>query len=258
MFSTLASAMIWILLLAMFLAGSLLLIWGLLATRRPHAPKLLRIGFRSRWPVIGSGLVLWLGGGGPLAIAVAYQQQQQAIAAIQTSGGQVLGQKAVLPLWLVDWMPGHMDRYLIRTTRVDLSEATDLDTQTMALLGRLTSLSALDAGNPRLDDEAIGQLRGMKQLRWLDLGHTQLTDAGLARLANLTLLRWLDIPDTAVTDKGLLYLLDMRRLETLDVRRTAVTDAGAQALQRELPDLLEVWVKVQPDQTVHPIYAQRN
>ncbi len=256
MLSTLASTAIWLLFSVMFISGSLLLIWGLLATRRPNAPKLLRMGFKSRWPVIWVGLALWLGGGVPLTIAVAWWQQQPAIDAIRESGGQVLVEEPVVPRWLTRIMPGDMSRYAMRATRVDLSEAPRLDARTMRLIPRLTSLRALDAGNPSLDDEAIGQLRGMKQLRWLNLGQTQLTDAGLARLNDLTRLRWLDLPDTAVTDRGLLHLLEMEQLETLDVRQTQVTHAGAAALQREMPQLQEVWVDDMPSDTIHPLYVR--
>lgn len=97
-----------------------------------------------------------------------------------------------------------------------------------------------------IEDKTLAFLGGLTGLRALDLSNTNITDAGLAHLAGLTALREFYLNNTHITDVGFEHLTNLRSLRRLEALGTSITGQGF-ALLRGLRSLR--YLRVGPDIT---------
>jgi hypothetical protein len=100
----------------------------------------------------------------------------------------------------------------------------------------LNKLTALWLEGTAVGDATLAQIGRLGALEALDLAATRVTDDGLAHTAPLRKLLALYLSQTAVSDAGLAPLRRLRTLELVQLDGTRVTPAGADALKAALPD----------------------
>jgi hypothetical protein len=113
--------------------------------------------------------------------------QENAIAAIEKSGGRVLRDRSAPQPVVIS---------------VDLRE-TDITDADLASLSALSSVQELYLTGTPITDAGLVRLKGLAQLRKLTLGFTKVTDAGLVHLKGLTRLRVLGLQGTRTTNNGI-------------------------------------------------------
>ncbi len=156
-------------------------------------------------------MLVILGVGSALRIAVPAYRQYAAIREIQRLGGKADFCR-VGPPWLRDLVGIDRMRMFDRVFSITLDKKRATDS-TMRQISRL----------------ATGPTS-------LSLSNTQVTDAGLAYLAGLNDLQSLMLDGTQVTDAGLAHVKRMKNLLALDLSGTHVTDDGIAELTRALPE----------------------
>jgi beta-lactamase regulating signal transducer with metallopeptidase domain len=135
----------------------------------------------------------------------------------------------------------------------------------LASVGNLTGLKALDLPMNKFDDSDVRHLQGLVQLEFLHLGGDNFTnssmtyvgkltslksltlygsdicDEGLRNLQGLNCLTFLSLRSCSITDQGLTYLRNMMALRQLELSKTKITDAGLTHITH-FPDLQHVLV----------------
>ncbi len=109
--------------------------------------------------------------------------------------------------------------------KVDLS-FSDLNANTLSLVGGLPHLRYLNLLETETTDEDLEPLCGLMELRSLNLMSTRLRGAGLVRLSVLVQLQSLNLQATQVGDQGLSNIREFPSLRELDLAFTNITDRG--------------------------------
>ena len=148
-------------------------------------------------------------------------------------------------------------KYLKDMTRLEilnLPSNTSATNSDLTYLRRLTALSELDLGDPRITDDGLVSLEGMTRMTRLNLAGTQVTGAGLRSLrgmpglkilnvtgtrvhdlssiGHLTLVTRLDLWHTPIDDKGLAPIVGMSGLNNVDLTGTQITSDSYAYLKR--------------------------
>ncbi len=133
-----------------------------------------------------------------------------------------------------------------RLRRVDLRGTKVTDT-TLAYLGDLPALEAIDVGFAQITDNGLDLLTRLERLRELTIGGNKLTDTGLEALRLLPTLTYLDIGgpqrtdsglwSVSLTEKGVAAIATLRELRELHLSGTSITAEGLTTLRRSLTKL---------------------
>jgi hypothetical protein len=148
--------------------------------------------------------------------------QQDAVAAIKRAGGAVHNDwqwgnddpdildfdgKWRAPKWLARLVP--VD-YVANVVHVDLNHRgyrrNKVNDETLAHVGRLGHLKALNLGGTGIADAGLAHLKGLTRLQHLFIDRTMVGDAGLAHLKGLTSLRTVYISGNRISDEARLDL----------------------------------------------------
>jgi len=107
----------------------------------------------------------------------------------------------------------------------------------LSFLATLTpyGLHGLNLNGMPVSDESLAWVGRMTSLRHLNLNSTPLTDAGLPHLAGLTSLTTLVVSDTRLTDQSAPFFKRLPGLKSLDVSLTQITSLAANGLTLEMP-----------------------
>jgi len=135
--------------------------------------------------------------------------QQEAVAAVERAGGEVMfdwkARPPGRPVWLRRQLgPGFFEEVI----QVAVLEPDD---SLMVHIGRL------------------------RHLQWLGIWGGTVTDSGLAAIAGLTNLRGLYLSNTRITDAGLAHLTGLRNCKDVTVTSTKVTPAGIATMKQKCP-----------------------
>jgi hypothetical protein len=138
--------------------------------------------------------------------------------------------------------------WLHRVEQLDLTTASGLTDDDLAVLDQLTSLRLLNldrsrrAGwqeieQTRLTDASLARMHSLKKLEELNLGGHAITDAGLAYLVGLDQLKNLELKDTLITDAALEHLKALPSLKILDVTGTKITAEAIRKFELARPEV---------------------
>ena len=111
-------------------------------------------------------------------------------------------------------------------------QSARFDSEDFKHLTGLTQLEVLRFGDYQLTDESMKYIGQLTSLRSLALWGTGISDEGLKHLQDLTNLTFLALNSCEITDQGLEYLRNMTALEGLQIYQTEITDRGLMNLQR--------------------------
>lgn len=120
-----------------------------------------------------------------------------------------------------------------------------LKDESMAQLGRLTSLRWLALWGTGISDAGVENLRPLTQLRSLMLGNTKITDKSLEVVKGFDRLESLQLENTLITDDGLANLSALTRLKHVKLGRNNITDEGMEHI-KGLTNLENVWIDNDP------------
>ena len=119
----------------------------------------------------------------------------------------------------------------------------ETDDRTMAAVGELTGLKALDLRDSDLSDRGMESLSKLHNLEYLKLDHAKITDRGVAALSKLQALKSLQLDEIRITEKGLSDIRSCRHLRVLNLNHCQITDKGLRSISAlsELEDLELNW-----------------
>jgi beta-lactamase regulating signal transducer with metallopeptidase domain/Leucine-rich repeat (LRR) protein len=101
----------------------------------------------------------------------------------------------------------------------------------LAWVGRLTGLHALNLQSVQLDSRELRHLTGLSELEVLRLGGQTLADGSMQYVGQLTSLRFLALWNTSISDEGLQYLQGLTKLTFLALNNCQITDEGLRYLK---------------------------
>ena len=110
-------------------------------------------------------------------------------------------------------------------------QSAKFDSEDFKHLTGLTLLEVLRLGDQKLTDASMRYVGQLTSLRSLALWGTGIGDEGLGHLKNLTNLTFLALNSCKITDDGLDYLKNMKALEGLQIYQTEITDRGLEKLR---------------------------
>jgi hypothetical protein len=105
------------------------------------------------------------------------------------------------------------------------------DSEEFRHLTGLSRLEVLRLGDHKLSDSSMQYVGQLRNLRSLALWGTGISDEGLRHLRGLTKLTFLALNSCDITDEGLRYLKDMTALTGLQIYHTKIGDSGLAHLQ---------------------------
>ncbi|MEN6625638.1 MAG: M56 family metallopeptidase [Candidatus Sumerlaeia bacterium] len=120
-----------------------------------------------------------------------------------------------------------------------------LKDESMAQLGRLTSLRWLALWGTGISDAGVENLRPLTRLRSLTLGNAKITDKSLEVIKGFDRLESLQLENTLITDDGLANLSALTRLKHVKLGRNNITDEGMEHI-KGLTNLENVWIDNDP------------
>ncbi len=116
----------------------------------------------------------------------------------------------------------------------------EVDSPTLAMLGKLDRLSAVTLSGEWLTDERLDDLLPiLRHIEAIDVRSPRVDDRGIVAFCRCRTLKHVSLARAAITDEGLAPLARLSGLESLEVRGTPITGAGLRYL-RQLTKLREV------------------
>lgn len=109
---------------------------------------------------------------------------------------------------------------------------TNISSEGLSELQRLSQLESLDVGQTLCDDRAVSELSKLRKLHTLRLASTQVTATGLAEFAGHPRLQVLDLSSNNVDDTWIDALATLPDLRRLDLSATQVGQAHLKGLDR--------------------------
>jgi hypothetical protein len=133
---------------------------------------------------------------------------------------------------------GQLDGIGKLTSLTDVNASgLSLDAASMAHLGGIASLQSLSLKDCRFDEAHLGALTKLKTLETLDLSGTSVSGHSLALFRTLPALKTLRLNDTKIDDDDEKALRALKQLTTLSLSNTAISPRVALQLKDALPSV---------------------
>jgi hypothetical protein len=131
-----------------------------------------------------------------------------------------------------------MSTYYLPGVQVVIGEKWKGKPSDLRLLNRIENLSQIVFTGPKIDDEAISQLRiaGTSPVLQIAMHSCKVSDRGIAHLAGFSSLIYLEITQIPLTDASVSTIARLSKLKSVRLFGTKVTAAGAKQLAAALPE----------------------